>query len=55
MKAVYDVDSLDDSAQRIVQAHRPARERGDAVVLVAHNGPSGLGDRRHDICGVDWK
>lgn len=23
-------------------------------VLVAHNGPAGLGGRRHSICGVDW-
>ena len=23
-------------------------------VLVAHNGPRGLGGRRHSICGVDW-
>lgn len=23
-------------------------------VVVAHNGPAGLGGRRHSICGVDW-
>lgn len=23
-------------------------------VVVAHNGPAGLGGRRHCICGVDW-
>lgn len=23
-------------------------------VVVAHNGPAGLGARRHSICGVDW-
>lgn len=31
---------------------RPALPRQQ--VLVAHNGPTGLGARRHSICGVDW-
>jgi hypothetical protein len=25
-----------------------------SVVLVAHNGPHGLGNKAHNICGVDW-
>ncbi len=25
-----------------------------ALIVMGHNGPSGLGDRAHDICGVDW-
>lgn len=27
---------------------------GNALVLMAHNGPSGLGAERHNICGCDW-
>ncbi|KAI8465375.1 MAG: hypothetical protein J3K34DRAFT_461440 [Monoraphidium minutum] len=55
MSAVCGVDSMEASAERIVSAAAPAAARGDAVVMVAHNGPSGLGGARHDICGVDWR
>ena len=24
------------------------------LLIVGHNGPSGLGSARHNICGVDW-
>jgi len=55
MASVCDVDGPEASAAKIVEAAQPAVRRGDAVVVVAHNGPSGLGERGHDICGVDWK
>lgn len=55
MAAVCGVESAADSAARIVSVAAAAARRGDAVVLLAHNGPRGLGDARHDICGVDWK
>lgn len=29
-------------------------EDGAALVLIAHNGPSGLGKAKHDICGADF-
>jgi hypothetical protein len=55
MQAVCGVDSLEASAERIAAAAAPGAARGDALVVVAHNGPAGLGAARHDICGVDWK
>lgn len=55
MAAVLGVESPQASAERIVAAAAPAAARGDAIVLLAHNGPAGLGAQRHDICGVDWK
>lgn len=33
---------------------KPMGAHGLMRVLVAHNGPTGLGARRQDICGVDW-
>ena len=27
----------------------------DPVIVVGHNGPKGLGDRRHDPCGKDFR
>lgn len=27
----------------------------DSVIVVAHNGPSGLGSNPEDICGVDFR
>jgi len=29
-------------------------DKGAAVVLIAHNGPSSLGEQKHDICGADF-
>ena len=55
MSAVCGVESIEGSAAKIAAAAAPAAARGDAVVVVAHNGPFGLGARRQDICGVDWK
>ena len=52
--SMYGVGSLEDSAGRIASMIRQVPE--DAVlVMVAHNGPAGLGDQPHDICGVDWR
>lgn len=49
----YGVKTLSESADRIVGCalHEP---EGHALVVVGHNGPSGLGSHCHDICGVDW-
>ena len=32
----------------------PGLVRPPPQVVVAHNGPAGLGARRHSICGIDW-
>ncbi|KAK9828490.1 hypothetical protein WJX72_000284 [[Myrmecia] bisecta] len=50
---VYGISSVHDSAKYI--AARALEQPPDhALVLLAHNGPAGLGSQRHDICGVDW-
>ncbi|KAI7839666.1 hypothetical protein COHA_006475 [Chlorella ohadii] len=49
----YGVGGPQDSALRILDVALGAAE-GDCKVVVAHQGPAGLGDRRHCICGVDW-
>ncbi|KAK3128543.1 hypothetical protein QOZ80_6BG0463230 [Eleusine coracana subsp. coracana] len=41
------------SAKKICDAAAVAPE-GYFVVLLAHNGPTGLGSRIDDICGRDW-
>ncbi len=32
----------------------PSSSSGSSLVLLAHNGPSGLGEEAFNICGVDW-
>ncbi|PSC67882.1 metallophosphoesterase [Micractinium conductrix] len=49
----YGVGGHRDSALRMLDVALSAPEE-DVKVLVAHNGPTGLGARRHSICGVDW-
>lgn len=41
------------SAARVAAAAREA-PRGRSLVILSHNGPSGMGAARHDPCGVDW-
>lgn len=50
------VNSLEHSASRtaIVLRSAAAAKYGP-VILMAHNGPLGLGKQPHDICGVDWR
>lgn len=50
--AYYDVADMEQSARRIA-ASALASQCGDAIFL-AHNGPSGLGDRVDSICGRDF-
>lgn len=53
-RELYGIGSLEESGQRVgdVIAAQPVDH---AVVVLAHNGRTGLGRRRFDICGVDWK
>ncbi|KAE9462624.1 hypothetical protein C3L33_05472, partial [Rhododendron williamsianum] len=44
---------LDASAKRIYEAALGAPE-DHSVILLAHNGPTGLGSKINDICGRDW-
>jgi len=41
------------SARKIYDAAAGAPEE-HSVILLAHNGPTGLGSRMDDICGRDW-
>lgn len=47
------VESPEDSARQVV-AEALAQPPGALLVLVAHNGPAGLGSAQHSICGVDF-
>ncbi|KAL3533154.1 hypothetical protein ACH5RR_006675 [Cinchona calisaya] len=51
--ARYAVGDMDESAKRIYQSALGAPE-DHSVVLLAHNGPTGLGCNMNDICGRDW-
>jgi len=50
---VYGVRSLDESAARLCRLVDEAPH--ERLIFVAHNGPSGLGARRHDIWGCDFR
>ncbi len=53
LRDAFRVASLDDSRRRLETL---IDECGDeAIVFLAHNGPSGLGDRREDIWGCDFR
>lgn len=51
---LYGASTSEQFAERIVAAGLQAAEEGRALVLLAHNGPSGLGSQPHNPCGVDW-
>lgn len=51
-RRLYDVEDVETSAERIVEAARRAHHRD--LVILAHNGPSGLSRRPTDIWGKDF-
>lgn len=53
LEEVYGVSSLTASADRLCRLVDEAPH--ERVIFVAHNGPSGLGARRHDIWGCDFR
>ncbi|XP_062078328.1 uncharacterized protein LOC133782899 [Humulus lupulus] len=53
LSARYGVEDMDRSAKRICKAALSAPE-DHLVILLAHNGPTGLGSNLDDICGKDW-
>jgi uncharacterized protein (TIGR04168 family) len=53
MSTRFGVASFEESAEKIVASSLQAPQQ-HSLVLLAHNGPRGLGSKRHDICGVDW-
>lgn len=53
-KRVYDCNSASESSNRIVSAIRQVPP-GHCPVLVAHNGPAGMGTAPQEICAVDFR
>ncbi len=58
---LYGISTAKDYTARVVNEAMKAAEAGqegpghnNALVLMAHNGPLGLGREPHSICGVDW-
>lgn len=47
------VHSFEESAARICATAETAEH--DTLIFLGHNGPAGLGNQRHNICGRDWK
>lgn len=50
----YEIESLDDSATRILDGFLDEATSDLCLVVVAHNGPAGLGGNQEDPCGVDF-
>lgn len=52
-KDLFDIGTVEESASRIAEAvdTSPAA----VTVVMAHNGPTGLGCEKSDICGRDWE
>ena len=53
LKSAFGVVTMEDSARRLSRLVDEAE--GDQLVFLAHNGPSGLGSRRSDIWGCDFR
>ena len=49
----YNVSNFADSTARICTSIDTAEQ--DTLIFLGHNGPAGLGDQIHNICGRDWK
>ncbi|KAL0552714.1 hypothetical protein IC582_011835 [Cucumis melo] len=54
LSARYGVKDMKASAKRIYETAIGAPE-DHLVIILAHNGPTGLGSRADDICGKDWE
>jgi uncharacterized protein (TIGR04168 family) len=50
---MYGVKDWESSAKLILDGLK-AVDTSHALVVVAHNGPTGLGDHPYSICGKDW-
>jgi uncharacterized protein (TIGR04168 family) len=48
----YGVNNFAESTEKIVTA--AAQTNCDRLIILAHNGPMGLGDKPEDSCGKDW-
>jgi uncharacterized protein (TIGR04168 family) len=48
----YGIDSFAASTQRIVEMAQ--RSTSEHLIIIGHNGPTGLGEEPESICGKDW-
>jgi uncharacterized protein (TIGR04168 family) len=51
-QARFGIDSFEASTQRIVEMGENAT--CDQIIIIGHNGPTGLGEEPESICGKDW-
>lgn len=49
----YNVSNFEESTAKICSVIDRAQQ--DTLIFLGHNGPAGLGDQGHNICGRDWK
>lgn len=49
----YGVSGFEESTARMIAAVQETAY--PTTIFLAHNGPKGLGDQPHDVCGRDWK
>ncbi|KAL4589876.1 hypothetical protein LXL04_002787 [Taraxacum kok-saghyz] len=49
----YGVGNMKESAKRICEA-AIGTPKDHSIIILAHNGPTGLGSNMNDICGRDW-
>lgn len=49
----YNIKNFAESTQRITES--VAKTAYDNIIFLGHNGPFGLGNEEHSICGKDWK
>ena len=50
----YGIGSMEESMHRIVDVAL-SQPPDLALIVIGHNGPTGLGGMRHSPCGVDWQ
>ena len=48
----FGIDGFEASTQRIVEMGEQAT--CDQIIIIGHNGPTGLGEEPESICGKDW-
>ena len=53
LQSAYGISDMSESAQRLRELVDQCK--GQRLIFLAHNGPVGLGDRRHDIWGCDFR
>ncbi len=49
----YNIKNFTESTQRMTES--VAKTASDNIIFLGHNGPFGLGNQEHSICGKDWK